>query len=135
MAPLAKVRIAGIDLLLGILVILAWTLGGGLQALAAGWQASGLSPLLAGLGLILSFLLIGWLIELPLGLWRTFRLEARFGFNRSSPGRFAKDQLLGLLLALLLGAPLAAIMLGLMQGAGALWWLWAWGYGSASPCC
>ncbi len=124
---LAKVRIGAFDLLLGAMVILGWTLGGGLAALAGVWEASGLGALGAGVGLILSFLLVGWLIELPLGLWRTFRLEARFGFNRTTPARFAKDQLLGLGLALALGAPLAWVMLWLMQEAGALWWLWAWG--------
>ena len=56
---LAKVRIGTIDLVLGAMVILGWTLGGGLAALAGLWETGGLGALGAGVGLILSFLLIG----------------------------------------------------------------------------
>jgi len=66
-------------------------------------------------------------LELPLELWHTFGIEAHFGFNRTTPRRFLLDRLLGAALLLALGAPLAALVLWLMERAGGGWWLWAWG--------
>jgi STE24 endopeptidase len=63
---------------------------------------------------------------MPLQIWSTFGVERRFGFNRSTPFRFAKDKLLGVVLLLLFGTPLLAAVIWLMQQAGASWWLWAW---------
>jgi len=123
---LAKGTVGFIALALGPVLILGWTLGGGLNALAEFWSTLGGEPRLAGVGLILSFFLIVGVIELPLNLWRTFGVEARFGFNRTTPKRFFLDLLLGLTLSVVLGAPLSWVMLTLMERAGALWWLWAW---------
>ncbi|MBU6442022.1 MAG: M48 family metallopeptidase [Betaproteobacteria bacterium] len=106
-------------------VVLAWTLLGGLQLLAglnAAWFGGGLG---AQLLLLAEFGLIGALLDLPWDIWRTFGLESRFGFNRSTPALFAADQLKGLLLGAALMAPLALLVLWLMR-LGPLWWLWAW---------
>jgi STE24 endopeptidase len=70
--------------------------------------------------------LIDMLIDLPLELRSTFGVESRFGFNRNTPGRFARDKLLGLGLAVLLGLPLLLAILWLMDSAGSYWWAWAW---------
>lgn len=114
------------DLMLGTLVLLGWTIGGGLQSLDGLLQGLFLSPLWTGVALIVGTILIGALIELPLSVWRTFGIEARFGFNRTTPGGFARDQLMIVGLTLVLGVPLIAVMLWLMGSAGEFWWLWAW---------
>ena len=123
---LAKVRLGVLDLLLGALLLLVWTLGGGLELILGAWSSDGLSPL-SGAAAMLSVFLIQGLLDLPLSLWRTFHLEERFGFNRTTAGRYAKDLALSLLLALLLGSPLILALLWLMERAGPLWWLYAWG--------
>jgi len=66
-------------------------------------------------------------VNLPFSLWRTFRLEARFGFNRITPALYLADLAKGLALSVLLGGPLVLATLVLMERAGRLWWLWAWG--------
>jgi STE24 endopeptidase len=71
--------------------------------------------------------LIGALIDLPFEWWSTFRIEQRFGFNRSSGRLFAADFLKGLLVAATLGLPLVALVLWIMASTGGWWWLWAWG--------
>jgi STE24 endopeptidase len=75
---------------------------------------------------IVCVLLVLQLLRLPIALWRTFRLEARFGFNRTSPRLFAVDAVKGLVLALVLGVPLALAAVSLMERAGPWWWTWAW---------
>lgn len=123
---LARLGVERWDLALSALVVVAWTLGGGLNGLDARVAVMGLGPLWGGVVLVLATVLIGGLIDLPLSVWRTFGIEARFGFNRNTPTGFIKDRLLAVLLTLLLGGPLLAVILWLMTSAGDLWWFWAW---------
>ncbi len=115
---------------LGSVVLLGWTLLGGLDTLNAvlrevllpGWGA-----LAYQLALLTAVAVIGALIELPLEWISTFRIEQRFGFNRMSLKLWLADQAKGALLGALIGLPLAAVVLWLMGASGGLWWLWAWG--------
>jgi STE24 endopeptidase len=107
------------------LLLLGWTLGGGLHALAAALGAALGDAPLAQLALLGAFALIGALLDLPWELGRTFGLEARFGFNRSTPALFIADALRNALVSALLLGPLAWLLLWLMR-ASALWWLWGW---------
>ncbi len=123
---LAKLRLARWGLIVTPLVLLAWTLGGGLSLLDQAWLSLGWSPLWQGVALLASLMVISGLIELPLSMAATFGVESRFGFNRMSISRFVADQLLETLVGLAIGIPLIAVILWLMTGAGHLWWLWAW---------
>src|SRR6202030_1295723 len=67
------------------------------------------------------------LANLPFSVWRTFRLETRFGFNRTTPGLFLADLGKSLALAVLLGGPVVIATLVLMERAGRWWWVGAWG--------
>lgn len=68
------------------------------------------------------------LAGLPFTLWRTFVLEARFGFNRTTWRLWIADQAKGLALSLALGLPLAFGTYAFMAGTGSLWWLWLFGF-------
>lgn len=122
----AKGRLARIEILLGLVLLLLWTLGGGLDLLAGYWSTWGWGGLTAGMALFFSFYFINSLLELPLSIVHTFRIESRFGFNRTTPLQFIKDRLLGVLLGIVLGGPLLWAILWLMQRAGSAWWLAAW---------
>ncbi|HWX20801.1 MAG TPA: M48 family metallopeptidase [Candidatus Binatia bacterium] len=67
------------------------------------------------------------LISLPLEWYAQFRLEERFDFNTTTQKLWWSDRLKGLLLALVLGYPLLALVLKLVEWTGHWWWLWAWG--------
>lgn len=127
---LDKLRFGVLTASFGAALLLGWTLLGGLDALNT-WLLGIARPHLGDLGyqlaLLGAFALIGGLIELPLEAWQTFRLEQRHGFNRTTPALWLADQAKGVLVALLLGTPIAALVLWLMGAAGSLWWLWAWG--------
>lgn len=123
----AKLRLGFIELLLATVVLLAWTLFGGLDTLnRALLHVLGPRPLLQPLALLVAFAVIGGLIDLPASLYRTFVLEQRFGFNRMTPALWLADLVKGTLLGAVLGIPLAALLLWLMQATGAAWWFWAW---------
>ena len=126
---LAKGRFGLWTTALGSALLLGWTLLGGLDALngflrAALMASSG--PLVYQLALLTAVALIGALIELPLEWISTFRIEQRFGFNRTSLKLWLADQAKGALVGALIGLPLAALVLWLMAASGGLWWLWAW---------
>lgn len=132
---LAKLRLGLWSTALSTATVVGWTLLGGLDWLnghlrdwwqlnidwAQPWQ--GLGYQLALLGAVT---VIGSLIELPLDLYNTFRLEQRYGFNRMTLPLWLRDAAVGLGLGIVIGAPLAGLILWLMGTAGDLWWLWAW---------
>jgi STE24 endopeptidase len=105
---------------------LALTLAGGIAAIDAAWRSSGIDEPWRGLLIIASVIVVLQILGLPFALWRTFKLEARFGFNRTTGRTFSMDLLKSLLLGVALGGPLVLAALTLMQRAGAWWWLWAW---------
>lgn len=123
---LAKLSLGRYEGIYGLAILLLLTLGGGLQLLDNLWRGSGLTELWMGVGFILSLLLLSSLLEMPFTLYRTFRLEHAFGFNRTTPALFMGDLLKQGLLLLLLGTPLVALVLWLMASSGSWWWLYVW---------
>ena len=97
--------------------VLPWAFGSFTSSLGASiWAMAGL---LFVVGVALSIL------GLPFAWYAQFKLEGRFGFNTSTMRTWVFDRVKGFLLALLLGYPLLALVLKLIDWAGAVWWLWA----------
>jgi STE24 endopeptidase len=124
---LAKARLGLLHLAVETGLLLAFTLGGGLQWLHDALAARLESPLLVGTALLLGLGLISAVAELPLSVLGQFRVEARFGFNRQTPAGFVADLVKQALLGLALGGPLLLLVLWLMGVMGEIWWLWVWG--------
>jgi STE24 endopeptidase len=123
---LAKAKVSQIDLCIDAAVLVGWTLMGGLSALNAlvlEFMAPGLWQQVV---LVLCFSLVGGLLDLPLSLYQTFVLEQKFGFNKMTWSLWLSDAFKGLLLGLVLGVPIIALVLWLMQVGGAYWWFWTW---------
>jgi STE24 endopeptidase len=126
---LAKARLAHLQMVVGAAVLLCWTLFGGLDALNAALRdavAPRFGALAYGVALVAAFATIGALIELPFDWYATFRLEERFGFNRVTWRLWLADLAKGAVLAAVIGVPIVAAVLWIMEAAGTLWWLWAW---------
>jgi STE24 endopeptidase len=123
----AKTRLGMVDIVLGALILLALTLGGGLQWIASLW-ALALDPqgYWHGVALVLTVMMLFSLLELPVTLYRTFVVEARFGFNRMTLALFLADAAKQALVGLVLGVPLLLVVLWLMARMGEHWWLWVW---------
>lgn len=124
---LAKARFGLLHMAWGAVILLGWTLLGGLNALQGAllqWMEPGMVQQLA---LLAAFAAISGLLDLPFSLYQTFVLEARFGFNKNTPAIWLGDLLKSTLLAAIIGLPIAWIILWFMGATGSLWWLWAWG--------
>jgi STE24 endopeptidase len=122
----ARVRLGRWATVVEAAVKLVLTLGGGLAAVDAVWRHTGFDEPWRGVFVVATLLLLLQLVGLPFSLWRTFGIEARFGFNRVSPRLYAADLAKQWLLAAVLGGPLLLVTLTLMEHAGAWWWVWVW---------
>ncbi len=123
----AKTRFAMLGILFDAALLLAFTLGGGIQFLADLCNNRFNSPLTQGVATIVAVLLLSSLLEAPFSLYRTFVIEARFGFNKMTLRLYLIDALKGLLLGAILGLPLLFGVLWLMGRMGEHWWLYVWG--------
>ena len=126
---LAKGRLGTAELAWSTVILLGWTLLGGLSALDALIGASPIAqwgPLAQQVTLVAAFALIGALLDLPLSWYATFGLEERFGFNKMTPGLWLGDLLKSSLVGAVIGLPILALILWLMGSTGSWWWLWAW---------
>jgi len=122
----AKTRFNLVSHAIGAVLLLIWTLGGGLDLVDRIWRGAVATDLPRGVAVVLSVIFIMGLLDLPLSIYATFRLEQRFGFNRTTPRLFAVDLVKSAVLGLVIGAPLVYAILWIMQEAGSLWWLYAW---------
>ncbi|BCT67149.1 M48 family metallopeptidase [Nitrosospira sp. NRS527] len=122
----AKTRLGYISITLDTLLLLILTLGGGLNALADFWSNWFSDPLIHGIALIVSAALMMSVAGIPVGYYRTFVIEQKFGFNKMSPRMFFLDLIKRALLGGLLGFPLLLGILWLMQKMGPSWWFYAW---------
>ena len=122
----AKLLINKIELVFGAILIVGWTLGGGLELIDTFLRAYAYSEIITGLAVIFSIMFISAIIDLPFTLYRTFKIEQRFGFNRMTAAQFIKDMLMQTALTLVLAVPLVAGILWLMQDASPLWWVYVW---------
>jgi STE24 endopeptidase len=123
----AKTRLGAIDVLVGAALLLLLTVAGGLQWLSDAWSGVFAHGGLAhGTALLLSLFFVQGVVSLPLALYRTFVVEARFGFNRMTLALFLTDLAKQIVLALALGVPLLLAVLWLMDRMGHFWWLYVW---------
>ena len=122
-----KLRFSRITLVWETIWLLLWTLGGGLALINSYWlNFIELDIFWIGIGVILSTTLIMSILDLPFSLYSTFVIEQKFGFNKTTFKIWVSDLVKSTLLMLVLGVPLIAAILYLMNQAGEYWWLYAW---------
>ena len=123
---ITKTRFGLLELSWGAAITLVWTLLGGLhwlnQALMDGLGAG----LVQQVALLVAFMAINGVLELPFTLYQTFRIEQRFGFNKTTFQLWLQDAAKSSLLGLVIGVPLIALVLWVMGATGPMWWLWTW---------
>ena len=124
---LAKTRFSMLSLLFDAAVLLTLTVLGGIQYIAALCQNWFEQPLIQGVATLVAVLLLSSVLEVPFNLYRTFRIEARFGFNHMTLKLYLQDAAKGLLIGAILGLPLLTGVLWLMGRMGEYWWLYVWG--------
>lgn len=123
----AKTNLGLIEVLVGMVVLLVFTLGGGLDWLDSIWRSwMPEQDILRGALVIAVAFFINSLFDIPFDYYKTFTVDERFGFNKMTRQMFFSDMVKHSLLGLAMGAPLLFAALWLMQGAGPYWWFYLW---------
>jgi STE24 endopeptidase len=123
----AKLQFSRLDAVAGSALAALLLIGGLFAFFARAITETMGSGYLAGLLLAGAVLLTYAVVELPFAVWRTFRIEQKFGFNRTTPGLFIADMLKGAAVAIVLGAPFVLAIDFILRNVGAYWWLAGWG--------
>ena len=122
----AKTRLSLVSLIVETVVLLGFTLFGGLEKLSdwvLGWTGN---DMIYQIALIALTSIIVGAIDLPLDYWRQFVLEEKFGFNKMTPALFVGDIFKSAILGIIIGLPVIWVLLTVMGKAGTWWWLYAW---------
>lgn len=122
----AKTRLALVSVLAEAALVAWLTFGGGVQLFYDVSTRVFTGEILRGLTLITFLAVVSTLVDVPFGLYRTFRIEERFGFNKMTPALYWIDFVKTAAVAALFGLPLVACVLWIMEVAGTYWWLYAW---------
>ena len=126
---IAKTRLGMLEIAFAAALLLGWTLLGGIDTLNQAVMRSSLATygaLVPQLALLAVFGLVSGLLDLPFTLYKTFRLEERFGFNKMTLKLYLADLVKSTMVGVVVGLPIVALILWLMGSAGTLWWLWTW---------
>ena len=123
-----KYKFATMTSWVSVIVTLAFISAGGL-----GWAERLVfsikpeaGPIVVGLGFFVIIGLLSMLFGLPFEYYRTFVIEQKHGFNRQTVKGFVFDRIKGLVIGVILGGPLLAGILWIMQSMGSNWWVYAW---------
>ena len=122
----AKNRLGLIESALDLCLLLALTIGGGMLLIhnfAASWFSG---PYALGLAIFAGLMIVSSIISTPFDLYRTFVIEAKFGFNKSTWKLYLLDAIKGMALGAAIGIPLLLVTFWLMEKMGGLWWLYVW---------
>ena len=123
----ANIRLALLQGGVATTAILFFLLGGGFNAIDLYLRSWTQQEMVVGLLFIGTILLLMFFLDLPFSLYKTFIIEERFGFNRTTIRLYLSDLAKMALLALFLGSPLLAFVLWFFAKAGPYGWLYCWG--------
>jgi len=101
-----------------------WIIGG------FGWLSTiiieiGHGPVISGLLFFSILFLSAGLMNLPFEIHETFKIEAKFGFNKTTRSTFISDKIKGLFLGALIGLPVLGLIIWLFESFENAW-LWGW---------
>ncbi len=123
----AKTKLGLTEVVVQAMLLLGFTVGGGLQWLDSFWQnVIQNHEIIRGAIVICSAMLISALIDIPFEFYKTFTVDEKFGFNKMTKAMFFSDLVKHSLVGLALGLPILFVALWLMQGAGSYWWFYLW---------
>ena len=119
-----KINIAG--LIVQALFLYLITLGGWINEFNTIISAYFSSEIIQGVALILIIMILSSLIELPLGLYKTFIVDEKFGFNKMTLSLFISDLFKQSMVSLIIVVPVIYVALWIFGNLGESWWIWLW---------
>ena len=122
----AKTKINIVGLIVQALFLYLITLGGWINEFNTIISAYFSSEIIQGVALILIIMILSSLIELPLGLYKTFIVDEKFGFNKMTLSLFISDLFKQSIVSLIIVVPVIYVALWIFGNLGESWWIWLW---------
>jgi STE24 endopeptidase len=122
----AQTRFGFVTSSFDLAVTLVFWFSGGFNFLDGSVRLWNWNPILTGLAYIAILVVARSALSLPFDIYRTFVIEERFGFNKTTAATYIADIVKAAGLGALLGAPLLSGILALFLHAGAAAWLYCW---------
>ena len=107
-------------------ITLIFLLAGGFNLIDQFARSFQLNTILTGIIFTGGLMLLSFVVSLPFSIYSTFKIEAQFGFNRTTPLTFMSDIIKSVLLTILLGAPILALILWFFEYSGPYAWFYCW---------
>ena len=108
-----------------LIILMLWTFGGGLDYLIY-LTTDNAHPVAEISMFFMSYILIETIISLPISLYSTFKIEEKYGFNKTTFKIFFTDLLKSLMLTVLIALPLFLGIIKLLEMMGEYWWIYSW---------
>lgn len=119
-------RLEWLESVVGFIVMLGFLCVGGFGWLN-GWIVSWTDSVVWQTLLFMGILSVAsGILEMPFDWYATFRIEEKYGFNKTTWKTYVGDSLKGMLLSALLGGLLLSAVVWFYEWAGPLFWLYAW---------
>ncbi|MCY4523287.1 MAG: M48 family metallopeptidase [Halobacteriovoraceae bacterium] len=125
---IAKIKTGEYFGFLDFIVLMGWTLFGGLQYLDTLVVSQFQNEIIRGIVFFTLMGLISLIIDIPQSLYSTFVLEEKFGFNKTTPKTFVMDLVKSIIISTLIGLPVLSMVLWILQLTKDSWWIYAWGF-------
>jgi len=124
---LDKLKVDNFEILFSSLLLVLWTIGGGIDLINNFWASHSYEGLSGGVFVILSIMIISSLLGLPVNYFRTFKIEEKHGFNKSTTSLFFSDYVKQtIIFTLIFGSFISFVVLWLMNYMGQYWWIYTW---------
>ena len=124
---LDKLKVDNFEILFSSLLLAFWTIGGGIDLINNFWTSNSYEGLSGGVFVILSIMIISSVLGLPVNYFRTFKIEEKHGFNKSTTSLFFSDYVKQtIIFTLIFGSFISFVVLWLMNYMGQYWWIYTW---------
>jgi len=111
-----------------LILSLSFIFGGVYNIIDLYVRAFGYSDKITGLCFFGILFIVTDLINTPFSIYKTFKIEEQYGFNKTSIKTFLMDKVKGYFLTVLIGAPVLYLILYFFGNFGDNAWLYVWGF-------
>lgn len=122
----ANTRLDMLSSAFDLAVLAIFWFGGGFEYLDRVVRSFQWGPVVSGLVYLGALACGRMILSMPFEIFSTFGIEQRFGFNKTTPRMYVTDSIKGVVLSIVLGGPILAAILGLLEHGGPRAWLYCW---------
>lgn len=109
-------------------ILLSLLISGSFNKLDLWIESLGFSTIISGIIFIFLLGIIAHIFGLPFDVYKTFKIEKKYGFNKTTIKTFLTDQLKSLLISIIIGVPILYGIIWFFASFTHWGWLFAWGF-------